>query len=267
MTKKISRIFAFLKRYIKHPLYIIVYACTYFLKGFASKIQFYTDEEMIDFLKKGKSIIRLGDGDIVHIQLGIDNPCQHPDKRLRDMYTTIIINYKKNSSYILSVPIFLNKTNSELRSLGKRKLEWGLPMKVMFFLCFNKNIPYMDAHNFYYDNYFEQTVAPIFKNRKAIFVTNKTTIGKQKNNKNLPWQDAIYIESPGSNAMDKYEDIKRALDKVLTGFDKNSVVVFYAMGPVGKYLAYEYANRGYQGIDIGKVSEVMFTGESIQHHI
>ena len=125
----------------------------------------------------------------------------------------------------------------------------------------------MDAHNFYYDNYFEQTIAPLFASKKVIFITNKKTINKQKGNKNLLWQDAIYIESPEINAMDAYENIKRNLDKTLNGIGKNDVVIFSAMGPVGKYIVYEYANKGYQGIDIGKVAEVMFTGESIAYLI
>ena len=67
--------------------------------------------------------------------------------------------------------------------------------------------------------------------------------------------------------MDAYENIKRNLDKTLNGIGKNDVVIFSAMGPVGKYIVYEYANKGYQGIDIGKVAEVMFTGESIAYLI
>ena len=140
-------------------------------------------------------------------------------------------------------------------------------MKVMFLLRFNKNCPYADAHNFYYDNYFENVIAPLFKDKRVVFITNKKTIEKQKGNKNLLWQDAMYVESPEINAMDTYEDIKHNLDKALNGIDKKNVVIFGAMGPVGKYIIYEYANKGYQGVDIGKVSEVMFTGESIQYLI
>lgn len=244
-----------------------MYASVYFLKGFAFKVKFYSNNEIINLLQKGKSVIRLGDGDIVHIQLALDNTYHRPDQRLKKMYKTIIKNYHEGGSYVLSIPRFVNYTNLELKNLGERKLEWGLAMKVMFFLSFNKNCPYMDAHNFYYDNYFEQTIAPLFASKKVIFITNKKTINKQKGNKNLLWQDAIYIESPEINAMDAYENIKRNLDKTLNGIGKNDVVIFSAMGPVGKYIVYEYANKGYQGIDIGKVAEVMFTGESIAYLI
>ena len=132
--KKIFRIFAFLKRYIKHPLYIIVYASVYFLKGFAFKVKFYSNNEIINLLQKGKSVIRLGDGDIVHIQLALDNTYHRPDQRLKKMYKTIIKNYHEGGSYVLSIPRFVNYTNLELKNLGERKLEWGLAMKVMFFL-------------------------------------------------------------------------------------------------------------------------------------
>lgn len=267
MNKKISKIFAFLKRYAKHPLYVTLYGCTFFLKGFGLKIQFYNNEELLGLLKRGKSIIRLGDGDIVSIPLDLENCYHRSSKELKDMYTTIIKNYHKDSPYILSVPKFLNMTNTELKNLGERKLEWCLPMKVMFVLNFNKDYAYADAHNFYYDNFFEKLIDPLFREKRVIFISNRKTIEKQKRNKNLPWRDVVYVESPEVNAMDAYIDIKHNLNKALIGTDKKDVVIYNAMGPVGKYIVYEYANRGYQGIDIGKVSEVMFTGESIQYLI
>jgi hypothetical protein len=262
-----KRVISFLQRYQKYPLFIPIYGITYFLKGFSLHAHFLTNEEVVEELKKGKSIIRLGDGDIVNIQLDMDNCYHKPSERLKEMYRTIIMSYSKKSPYMLSVPIFINKTNKELKALGPRKLEWGLPMKIMFLLQFNRKAPYMDAHSFYYDNYFESVVAPLFLNKKVIFIANGKTIEKQKANEKLPWKDAIFIESPATDAMDAYESIQEKLDNALATIGKENAVIFFAMGPVGKGMAYEYAHKGYQSIDIGKVCEVMFTGESIQYLI
>jgi hypothetical protein len=263
----IPRFFRFVKRYYRHPVFLITYLSTYFLKGFAFNVHFYTQEELLSLIRKGKSVIRLGDGDMVVTQLGMENAYHRDDARLRKMYKTIIGEYKENSPCILSVPRFINFTNRELDALGPGKLSWGVPMKVMFLLQFNKKAPYMDAHNFYYDNYMEGTIAPLFKDRKVIVVTRKETIDKQKNNPNIPWKDIVYIESPALHAMDKYEEVKENLDKALSGLSPKEVVIFFAMGPVGKCILYEYAHKGYQGIDIGKGVEVMFTGESIEYMI
>ncbi len=262
-----KRISAFVYRYRKYPLFIPVYGIVYFMKGFSLHARFYTDEELLSELAKGKSIVRLGDGDIINIQFDMDNCYHRSDKRLRHMYKEIIETYNTKSPYILSVPIFMNTTNAELKALGPRKLEWGIPMKIMFMLQFNRSMPYMDAHNFYYDNYLEQTIAPLFKDKQLIVITNRRVIDKQKNNPRLPWNNIIYIEAPEINAMDAYESIKQQLDEIFSGKDKKKFVMFVAMGPVGKYIVYEYAHRGYQGIDIGKGVETMFTSESIQYLI
>ncbi len=267
MLQLITKPFAFIKRYRKHPLYMLVYVLGFFQKNFASHIYFYTDEELVELLKEGKTIIRLGDGDIVSIQLDLEN-CYHiSDKRLKDMYATLIREYKNGSPYILSVPVFVNTKNTDLKKLGKGKLQWGMAMKTMFFLKFNKDVPYMDAHNFYYDNYFEGKIAPLFIDKQVVFITNRNTIEKQKNNPNMPWKNAIYVESPFVDAMNSYEAIKKDLDQKISQYNKKDIVIFAAMGPVGKYILYEYAEKGYQGIDIGKVCEVMFTGESIQYMV
>lgn len=269
MSKKeaLKKFLKFIKRYYRHPVFLVTYFCAYFLKGFAFSIYFYSEKEIIDFISKGKSIIRLGDGDMVATQLGMENWYHRDDMRLRKMYRTIIENYKKNSPYILSVPRFINFTNKQLDALGPGKLSWGVPMKVMFLLQFNKKVPYMDAHNFYYDDYMENVIAPNIKDKKVIILTRKETIDKQKNNPRIPWKDLVYIETPALNAMDKYDEVKEELDKALKGVDPKKVVIFFAMGPVGKYILYEYAHKGYQGIDIGKVVEVMFTDESIEYMI
>jgi hypothetical protein len=90
-------------------------------------------------------------------------------------------------------------------------------------------------------------------------------IDAQKQNKNLPWKDIAYVEAPPHNAIDAYDEIVANIETEIQKHDKKDVVLFIAIGPVAKHLVYEYAKRGYQSIDIGRIASTMFTGESIQH--
>lgn len=259
-----TRGFNFLKRYFfLHPIYTITYGIFFFSKDFTFNIHFYTTEEITKLIKEGKSIIRLGDGEISTIPLGLKNAYQTPNQTIKKMLDTIVKNYSLDSLYILSVPKFLNTTNKELKAIGKFHV-W-LPTKVMFLLRFNKKISYMDAHNFYYDNYFETVIAPILKNKKIICITNKKTIEKQSKNPKLPWHDIYYVASPEYDALDAYQKITLSIDEEVKKYDKKDVVLLVAVGPIGKYLIYEYAHRGYQGLDIGRGMETMFTDESLEY--
>lgn len=263
---KVKRIISFVLRYVfTHPIYAVMYGVCLLRKNFVFNIHLYTPEEIALMIKNGKSVIRLGDGEISTIPLGLPNCYQEPNKVIKKMLRTIVRDYTAHCPYVLSVPRFINMKNSELKSIGK--LYVWLPIKVMFLLRFNKKTSYMDAHNFYYDNYFDTIVAPIIKNKKIICVTNKKTIEKQKKNINLPWREIFYVECPEYDALDSYDTITTSIDTFATQYDKRDIVILVAVGPVGKYLAYEYAHKGYQSLDIGKVAEVMFTGESIQYLI
>ena len=261
----LQRIFQFLKRYLlKHPLYVVTYGVTYFLKDFSFNEHLFTKEEIQKYIKEGKSIIRFGDGEI-NLMLNLKNHYEDFAPRLKEMMEEITCSYSKNSPYILSLPKFINYSNVDLKEIGKFNV-W-LPLKVMFLLKFYKHVGYMDAHNFYYDNYFESVVAPVIKGKKIFYVTRKETIEKQKNNGTIPWSGVIGIETPETNGLGSYEEIKKRIDAAVVYFAKEDVVLLFGMGPVGKYMIFEYAKEGVQGIDVGVAMETMFTGLSLEHRI
>jgi hypothetical protein len=252
---------------LKNPLFTFVYTSLFFFKNAKLGVSFYNEEAVISAIRSGKSIIRMGDGDMVNIQLGWKNGYHYDSPRLRQMYREIIASYSKTSPYILGVPIFINESNESLRHRGPGKLNWGLRMKAMFLLTFSRTETYMDAHSFYYDNYFERVIYPCIADKKIIFITRKETINSQKEKNTLPWKDMAFIETPSLDALVEYKRIKDDIDSALKNVNPKDVVLLCGMGPVGKYLVYEYARHGYQGLDIGKVIEVMFTGESIAWYI
>jgi hypothetical protein len=180
------------------------------------------------------------------------------------MYAEIIKTYTNDSEYILSIPRFVTMDSNELASLGEGKLTWGVRMKAMVFLQFNKQCSYMDAHSFYYDDYFTTVVAPTLNNKKIICLTNRRIIEDLSANNAIPWKDIFYIESPESNAMDAYRTILNQLDEELKKHDRKDVIILSGMGPVGKYIIFKYAKLGYQGIDVGRGLEVVYKNESLE---
>lgn len=260
-----KRLILFLKRYLfKHPSYVFAYCLFFWQRNFVMKTPLLNDSEITNAVQSGKSLIRFGDGEI-NILLSIKNHYQYFSPYLQKMLSDIVSNYNSEAAYILGVPRFINVTNQNLRNIGKFQV-W-LPLKIVFWLHFNKKVPYMDAHNFYYDNYFEKVIVPVIINKDIIIITKRETINQIKEDKKLPWKNISYVETPENNALDEYENIKKSIDKALINYSRNNVVLLFAMGPVGKYLIYEYSNSGVQGIDLGKAVEVMFTDISISYLI
>lgn len=260
-----KRLIQFLKRYLyKHPSYVFAYFLYFWQKGFVMGVPLLNDSEITKAVKSGKSFIRFGDGEI-NVLLSIKNHYQDFSPRLQKMLNEIVLNYNSKTQYILGVPRFINISNDDLKKMGK--LQVWLPLKIVFWLHFNKTAPYIDAHNFYYDNYFERVIVPAIVSKDIVIVTKKETINQIKQNKKLPWKNIVYVETPENNALSEYENIKNSIDKVLVDYNKSNVVLLFAMGPVGKYLIHEYANSGVQSIDLGKAVEVMFTDISISYLI
>ncbi len=260
-----SRLLQFVKRYIlKHPVYVAVYAKFFFEKKCVFNAYLYSKEEIQNQVTQGKSLIRLGDGEI-NLLLSLSNHYQTFSPLVQKMLQKIISQYNENSPYVLAIPRFINVSNTELK-ITKKFNVW-LPLKVIFFLKFKKNVGYFDAHSFYYDNYFESTVGPLLLDKKVVLITKKTTIDFHMRNNNIPWKHLTFIEVPEIEAFNAYDDIKQKIETHIAQFVPTDTVLLFALGPVGKYLTYHFAFAGIQSLDIGKVAEVMYNNVSLEYLI
>lgn len=260
-----KKIINFIKRYGRHsPWYIFVYPFFYFARRAVSPIRFFSQQELVDLLKRGKSFIRFGDGEI-NFFIGLGNPYQRYDARIESMLREIVRQYHAAGPYILSVSQPISLPNFELKKLGRFRV-WQ-PFKIMFRFVFPHDVGYADTHQFYYDRFFESIIAPIFKDRQVVLVTKAETIEKQRQNDAFPWKEMIGVEAPSGDAIDTYHTLKEKLQERLQSLSKQDVVLFFAVGPAGKYLMYELSKDGWQCLDIGKRAEVMFTDESIEYLI
>lgn len=253
----------FLKRYLfKNPRYTVAYLTACVRNGYTYPVHLLSESELVSELSKGRSVIRLGDGEI-NLMLGLRNHYQSFEPVLQEVLFKIVFNYSSDGPYLLSIPRFVTVSNQELKQMEKFNV-W-LPLKVMFGLYFKQDLPYLDAHSFYYDGYFERTVSKTLRDKVVILITNQETINVQRANPAFPWQGFMSVVAPSEQSLSSAVQIKSEIEAMLATVTNKDAVLLFAMGPVGKMLAYEFSNKGVQSIDIGKVAEVMHTGESIAY--
>lgn len=237
----------FFKNYVlKDPLFVLRYGFAYMNREYGTGAVFYNDQDFFSDIKQGKSIIRIGDGEIGMIH-GRDIHYQKNTQVLRDSLKDMVKEYGSDSPYILSIPIFVNYTNQELKKV-KGRLNCWLPLKVEFNRIFNKQAYYLDAHMFYYRDKMLRFFDLFLKDKSIIFVTNAETIKGIKES-TVHFSHSHFIETPAEQAFDHIADIQKNIDMVTKEYPTAALVL--SCGPASKYLAYMYSKKGTVCYDLG----------------
>jgi len=243
LKRKLS---VFLKNNLKNPKFFAIYVYGYFLPDFKIKVLFYTDAEVKKKLEEGFSLIRLGDGE-VSVMLQHSMPYHNPNKELARKMAKMVKEFKSDKRLLVAVPKQISLSSSKLKQENKKTI-W-LPFKVMFTLFFDSEVKYVDAHSFYNETIFNYIINNFLCNKNVIVVTKKETINRMLKKIGL---NTIFVPSP---EFDAYSDYLRIEQEVSSAIDKlgtvNTVVIF-ALGPVGKIMAYDLHKRNIQCIDVGK---------------
>ena len=265
MTKKILLRFSLLLRYIfKDTRYFFWYIWRYFQNNYHNNAKFYADEEFANLIKAGKSIIRIGDGEIglthffpIRYQIYSD--------AIKNDLLKIIKNYTNDSKYVLMIPLFVNYTNTQLKKIN-RFLAFR-QIKTTYELIFNNNATYFDQLIFYKKGGSEKFIVPHLKNKKVIIVTNKEHTEKIQNSP-LASSDYSYIACNNENTYESRLAIQNEIIKLITdtGLPKEEFVVLFSTG-LAKTIIYDMAEWGYQVLDIGKGLESYYTNTDIEHTI
>lgn len=261
-----KRVINFIFRWRKHPIFIFLYSINFLRSHFVAGVDFYSDEEFVDQMKKGKSFLRLGDGEI-HLMNGGSLAYQSYNKEIEYAFRKLVKEYSSASPYIIGLPkSTLNKTNEELRKEGK--LYVWLPAKTMYQLCFPKNVKYGDMHAFYLDGFFIKNMESFLLGKHLIVVTNKQSIENFKNNTAIPFKNVSFVETPSWQSYDEYDKIFADTLEAVRALPKESnLALIFSTGPASKQLVYEFSKMGYASYDLGKGFEVLYTNESIQNRI
>lgn len=260
----ISRSFDFFLRWYKNPSFIIMYGYYFFQSQFKAGASFYSNEEFVAQMKKGKSFLRLLDGEI-HIMNGGSLAYQKYDKRMANAFKEIVANYDDNSPYVIGLAKeYINRTNDDLKKDDMFHV-W-LPQKVTFKLRFPKNQKYGDGHSFYRDGFFVNNMESILLDKHLLIVTNAKSIEAFKNNKVVPFMKFSFVETPATNSYSRYDEIVHNTKNALANIPpEEKPVIVFSTGPASKQLVYEFSKEGYSCYDLGRGFEVLYSEESIEY--
>ncbi|MBU6370954.1 MAG: DUF1792 domain-containing protein [Patescibacteria group bacterium] len=261
----LRRIAGAMKKYLfRDTAYFFLYCFRYCQPGYRHECKFYSDAEFAELLRQGKSIIRLGDGEIGLLHY-LPIHYQKWSPAIRNDFLTIIRSYDKNSPYMLLIPLFVNYSNAELKRIGKRGV-W-LPLKVSYEMLFNKGAKYFDAHAFYKDGGFEKLILPSFGTKKIIVVTNEKTIASLRTSSfNVRVRD--YVAAPAENAYEAGGHIEESIMDIIrkSGVPASEFVVLFSAG-LAKTIIPRLAAHECQALDIGAGLESYATGISVEYKI
>lgn len=265
MTQYKKIIFYFFRHIFVRPLYLYTYVKNYINPEYLLDINYYPTSELVNELKNGKSLIRLGDGEL-YIMNGGGIYYQLFSRKLQKKLLEMVTQYSADSAYLLGLnKIPISKSNAQLKK--DNLLTCWLPMKVYWNLYFNMKARYFDATAFYFNETIPKYFEEYFKTKQLILVTNQENITALKGNKNIPFTTIEYMESPAIDAFASYETLKTQVLVKVEMYGRDKSLVLFACGPASKVLAFDLIQHGVTSIDVGRGIEVAYTDDRIDHII
>lgn len=189
----------------------------------------YKRQYTIDELKKGKSIVRYGDGELV-VMVGIDISFQKSSPKLQERLKEVLTTDNENvcvGVYVPDKPKYVNIFNA---TLGDK------------------------ANNFYHDALLSRTKKDlhILKQLIALWADKDVTVVHYNLDNWIPLlrmaKSVKHIYCKSVNAFDDYDVI---LKNCLKDATENSIFLL-SCGPCATILAYDLAVNGYQALDLGR---------------
>ena len=216
----------------------------------------YLDAEMtVSLVSRGKSLIRLGDGEF-GIYREKDIHYQRWSPELQKMFEIIKNDYETNSEhcpYLLAVPRRFMTVNGF--QLAKRRVyvsSWA-ESRYDFKKNFKHDIPYGDA--FLFDKNNRGIYSEIWDNpacpENVIFIHNSESYARYF--ADTYHKNTVFVQCPPRNA---FEDIDKLQAQVMAvieenGWGRGCVMLTISAGPAGKVLVYRFSKQGYWCIDAG----------------
>ena len=242
---------------MRNPRYFFSYFAHYINPQYVPDIRFCDTEEVARAVALGKSLIRLGDGEIYLLNHG-DIPFESSTPELRSLMMASITEYNAASPYIVALnKAPLQKSNRELKDKGL--LECWLPSKVYYNLYFNHKASYADAALFYFKDTIPKYFETYLMTKQILFVSNSRSCATFKENRQVPFHGVNFIETPETGSFAEYDRIKNEVISFTDKAGKENTVVLAAFGPASKVLAYELSKIGIQVLDVGQGITAAYT--------
>ena len=212
-------------------------------------------EETVKELKKGRSLIRFGDGEF-GIYRNRDIHYQKWSQSLKDEFEKIKQDYEADAEhcpYILAMPkAFMTVSGWKLMKKRVYVSSWS-ESRLQFKKTFRSDIAYGDSF------LFEKKNKPLYSEiwegencpPNVVFVHNSVNCAKafaatyQKN--------TVHVQCPSKNAFECVDALeKEILETIQTnGWGHKEVTMAISAGPAGKVLVYRLSKQGYHCVDAG----------------
>lgn len=212
-------------------------------------------EETVQELKKGRSLIRFGDGEF-GIYRNRDIHYQRWSQALKDEFEKIKQDYEADAEhcpYILALPkAFMTVSGWKLMKKRVYVSSWAESRR-QFKKTFRRDIVYGDSFLFEKKN--KPLYSEIWKGencpQNVVFVHNSIDCAKA-------FQDTYQknVEHVVCPPRDAFESVDALEEEILSRIAKNAwtqqdVMITISAGPAGKILVYRLSKRGYHCIDAG----------------
>lgn len=239
----------FLSGVFLRPKFFALWIYSHLFHTVGDSVHKLTDEDLLEDLKGGKSLIRFGDGEAL-ILTGRDIYFQPSYRALRKSLMECVQAYSDSSPYLLGIAIQCLETPSS--DLSKREQGIWRLYRNMYSAYFKKNVRYFDAFKFYNPNFFRDVVQPVFINRHIVCVSNESTLKPQLvKYPERSFFSVSFVVASSHDSFRFYNVIKARVLGLISEQSHLTPLVLSAVGPAGKVLAYDLSLQGIQSIDLG----------------
>lgn len=227
----------------------------YLLSFCGSKAMILDGDQTVEMLLKGKSLIRLGDGEF-GIRHGYDIHYQKWSLRLKEAFDTISNDYFSDGDcrYLLAVPRKFFKC-SGFKLLKKREYisSWARARWDFSKMYPQKDCVYGDAFLFHKGN--SEVYQRIWteNSRKKIFFVHNDCKYAENFEKSYSIEALEFVRCPQENAFSSIEEIENKIINIAGDlmWDPKEVLILVSAGPAGKVIVFDLSKIGYQCIDTG----------------
>mgnify|MGYP001852583981 CR=1 FL=1 len=217
-----------------------------------SNIKILNTEDSLNLIKSGKSIARLGDGELDIIK-GKSFPFQRYNQDLTAQLVEIL--GKKQDFCLVGIPDAINNFDNLTQASEEFWVENMYRTRNAWIEYLNEDMTYCTAnitrlYMRYKDKskckmYFDM-LKDIYKDKDVIICEGEKTRAGVGNDLLDGCKSVQRLICPAENAFDKYDEIFKTLKEV----GKNKTILL-SLGPTATVLAYNLAKDGYHVIDTG----------------
>jgi hypothetical protein len=223
-------------------------------------MQIMTLPEVIAAIRAGRSLIRFGDGEVA-LTLGRSIKFQKANWRLKSLLQALVRTYTNTSPYILCIPVQALKAEKVSHQEAMYRSIWTL-FRLFYTHRFNHHARYADAHLFYTPEHLLAITQPHFKDRTVLCVgkadIQSPTLQRFFTEHFAAWH---FIVAPATDAFSEEATIIARIEaSIKTLAPTETPLLMLGIGPTSKTIAYHFAERSIQALDIGHGLELLASG-------